>query len=91
MIHFNFGLHDLKYLDAQGKYVSPEQGQQLVPVGEYEANLRKLVQRMQQTGAKIIFATTTPIPAGSAGRVEGVSYSTMRRRARDARDEGRGR
>lgn len=24
VIHFNFGLHDLKYLDAQGKYVSPE-------------------------------------------------------------------
>jgi len=71
VIHFNFGLHDLKYLDAQGNYVAPEQGQQLVPVAEYELNLRKLVQRMQQTGAKIIFATTTPIPAGSAGRVEG--------------------
>jgi len=71
VIHFNFGLHDLKYLDAQGNYVAPEQGQQLVPVEEYEANLRKLVQRLQQTGAQLIFATTTPIPAGSAGRVEG--------------------
>jgi len=33
--------------------------------------LRKLLQRLQQTGAQLIFATTTPIPAGSAGRVEG--------------------
>ena len=26
VIHFNFGLHDLKYLDEKGKYVPPEQG-----------------------------------------------------------------
>ena len=70
VIHFNFGLHDLKYLDAQGKYVPPDQGKQLTPLSQYEANLRMLVARLKQTGAKLIFATTTPVPAGTLGRVE---------------------
>jgi lysophospholipase L1-like esterase len=71
VIHFNFGLHDLKYLDAAGNYVTPDRGTQLVPVAEYEQNLRTLVHRLQRTGAKLIFATTTPIPAGTPGRVAG--------------------
>lgn len=33
--------------------------------------LREIVRRLQRTGAKLIFATTTPIPAGTLGRVEG--------------------
>ena len=71
VIHFNFGLHDLIYLDAAGNYVTPDRGTQLVPVAEYEKNLRTLVHRLQRTGAKLIFATTTPIPAGTEGRVAG--------------------
>jgi acyl-CoA thioesterase-1 len=70
VIHFNFGLHDVKYLDATGKYVPPDQGKQVSSVADYEKNLRALVARLQQTGAKLIFATTTQVPAGSAGRVE---------------------
>ena len=70
VIHFNFGLHDLKYLDAQGKYVPPEQGRQVAPVSQYESNLRQLVVRLQRTNAKLFFATTTPVPAGTLGRVE---------------------
>lgn len=71
VIHFNFGLHDLKYLDAHGKYVPPEQGTQVASPAVYAANLRKLVRRLKQTGAHLIFATTTPVPAGTLGRVEG--------------------
>ncbi len=70
VIYFNFGLHDLKYLDAQGKYVPPEQGKQLTSLAQYEANLRELVARLKRTGAKLIYATTTPVPAGTLGRVE---------------------
>jgi len=70
VIHFNFGLHDVKYLDAAGKYVPPEQGKQVASVAEYEKNLRELVARLKKTGAKLIFATTTPVPAGTLGRVE---------------------
>jgi acyl-CoA thioesterase-1 len=70
VIHFNFGLHDLKYLDAQGKMATPEKGKQVASLSEYEKNLRELVARLRKTGAKLIFATTTPVPAASQGRVE---------------------
>lgn len=69
VIHFNFGLHDLKYLDEKGAYVDPDKGTQVALLPEYEKNLRDLVARLQKTGAKLIFATTTPVPAGSQGRV----------------------
>jgi lysophospholipase L1-like esterase len=52
VIHFNFGLHDLKLVD--GKHlVSPE---------DYEKNLRAIVKRLQQTGATLIWCSTTPVP-----------------------------
>lgn len=70
VIHFNFGLHDLKYLDAAGQLAPPDKGRQVATLAEYEANLRKIVARLRQTGAKLIYATTTPVPGGSQGRVE---------------------
>jgi acyl-CoA thioesterase-1 len=71
VIHFNFGLHDLKYLDAQGNYVTPDKGKQVASIQEYQANLRTIVAALQSTGAKLIYATTTPVPSGSGGRVQG--------------------
>jgi lysophospholipase L1-like esterase len=68
VIHFNFGLHDLKRirkgrLDSRGRQVrSPE---------EYGQNLETLVQRLKKTGATLIWATTTPVPAGAGGRMSG--------------------
>jgi acyl-CoA thioesterase-1 len=70
VIHFNFGLHDLKFLDEKGTYVSPEKGRQVASVVDYEKNLRAVVERLRRSGARLIFATTTPVPAGSLGRVE---------------------
>ena len=52
VIHFNFGLHDLRLDD----------GKHQVPLPDYETNLRTIVQRLQKTGAKLIWATTTPVP-----------------------------
>jgi hypothetical protein len=82
VIHFNFGLHDLKYLDAHGKYVPPENGKQVAPPAVYEANLRQLVARLQKTGAHLIFATTTPVPEGTLGRVahDEIAYNEVARR-----------
>ncbi len=54
VIHFNWGLHDLK--------INPDGVTHQVPIEEYKSNLRKLVARMQATGAKLIWATTTPVP-----------------------------
>jgi len=71
VIHFNHGLHDLKYIDAKGALVAPEAGTQQIPVEEYARNLEQIVQRLKKTGARLIFATTTPVPDGSAGRIKG--------------------
>jgi acyl-CoA thioesterase-1 len=72
VIHFNFGLHDLKYLDAEGNYLVPQAGDApLASPAEYADNLRRLVARLQRTGAKLVFATTTPVPEGAGTRIAG--------------------
>jgi GDSL-like lipase/acylhydrolase family protein len=52
VIHFNFGLHDLRLDDGKHQVLLPD----------YETNLRAIVQRLQKTGARLIWATTTPVP-----------------------------
>jgi cephalosporin-C deacetylase len=71
VIHFNFGLHDLKYLDAKGTYVDPENGKQPAPPDVYEKRLREFTMRLKRSGAKLIFASTTPVPPGCVGRKPG--------------------
>ena len=71
VIHFNHGLHDLKYVDARGQNTSVETGKQQIPVDEYERNLDEIVGRLKKTGAKLIFATTTPVPDGTGIRAKG--------------------
>lgn len=53
VIHFNWGIHDLRHMEDGKRQVEPE---------EYEANLRALVEKLQATGATLIWASTTPIP-----------------------------
>ncbi|OYW10932.1 MAG: hypothetical protein B7Z55_20060, partial [Planctomycetales bacterium 12-60-4] len=74
VIHFNWGLHDLKYIaEDPSKRADPKApGSHLqVPLADYEKNLAELVKIMQGTGARLIWCNTTPVPAGSNGRVEG--------------------
>lgn len=72
VIHFNFGLHDLKYLDEKGTYIVPgPHDKPLASPEVYAANLRTIVARLKRTGAKLVFATTTPVPAGTVGRLAG--------------------
>jgi acyl-CoA thioesterase-1 len=82
VIHFNFGLHDLKYLDEKGQYVTPDKGKQVASPEQYEKNLRELVARLKKTGAVLVWASTTPVPEGSAGRVKGdeVIYNAAARK-----------
>jgi acyl-CoA thioesterase-1 len=79
VIHFNFGLHDLKYIDDAGKNIAPDKGHQQVPPEEYEKNLEQIVQRLKKTGAILIFATTTPVPPGEPQRVhdDAVKYNQI--------------
>ena len=76
VIHFNWGLHDLKYIGPNGTNLAQpnaEGSHQQVPPAEYEQNLRQLVTRLKQTGAKLIWCATTPVPEGAGGRVVGDS------------------
>jgi len=71
VIHFNHGLHDLKYVDEKGRRVSPAEGKQQIPIDDYARNLEKLARRLKKSRARLIFATTTPVPEGAQGRVPG--------------------
>src|SRR5262249_16716821 len=55
VIHFNWGLHDIK-LDRDGKHQ--------VAIEDYEKNLFTLVGKLKATGARLIWASTTPVPEG---------------------------
>jgi lysophospholipase L1-like esterase len=54
LIYFNWGLHDIAIRPG---------GKLAVPIDEYEANLQTLIQRLRKTGAVLVWATTTPVPA----------------------------
>jgi hypothetical protein len=74
VIHFNWGLHDLKYVGPTNENLADPKApgsHQQVPLPDYERNLKQLVGRLKATGAILIWRNTTPIPAGSAGRVPG--------------------
>lgn len=72
LIHYNWGLHDVMHYHnsvaredrvphaSEGAFRrnSPEQ---------YEEKLRELVAKLQDTGATLIWASTTPIPDSSTG------------------------
>jgi acyl-CoA thioesterase-1 len=79
VIHFNWGLHDLKHWKDGKMDIT---GDQVTTVEDYAANLKLLVKRLRATGAKLIWATTTPVPEGSAGRVPGddVKYNAAAQR-----------
>lgn len=76
VIHFNFGLHDLKYMGPNGKNLadpkSPDSKAQ-VAIDDYAANLKKIATRLKKTGATVIWRQTTPVPEGAKGRVVGDS------------------
>ncbi|QOV92344.1 SGNH/GDSL hydrolase family protein [Humisphaera borealis] len=71
VIHFNWGLHDLKYVDDKGTMVDVAKGKQLASPEQYEKNLRELVSKLKATGAKLIWCATTPVPEGTTGRQAG--------------------
>lgn len=69
LIHFNFGIHDLVMVNADGRALKEGQsdtGLRRTALADYEKNLTTLVQRLRKTGATLIFATTTPLPPGIA-------------------------
>jgi acyl-CoA thioesterase-1 len=59
IIHFNFGLHDLK----EGREGTPA-----ISLEQYEAYLAEIIDRLRSTGAALIWATTTPVPKEASRR-----------------------
>ncbi|MEM9645897.1 MAG: SGNH/GDSL hydrolase family protein [Planctomycetota bacterium] len=92
VIHFNFGLHDLKYMSPGGKNLAdpkdPKNSKQVSPV-DYAANLKRIVAGLKKTSAKLIWRETTPVPPGCAGRISGdsVFYNQVAREVMDEAGE----
>jgi len=68
-IHFNFGLHDIKHVDAvTGESSSNPEDPYQADVKQYKKNLLKIVKKLKNTNATLVFATTTPYPDNLKGR-----------------------
>lgn len=79
VIHFNWGLHDVKIM---------EDGQHQVTIDKYEAHLRDLVARLKRTGAALIWASTTPVPDAEVTpprkNSDVIAYNTVAKRIMEA-------
>lgn len=63
VIHFNFGLHDIKHVKPDtGKNSNNPSDPQQADVVQYKENLAEIVNTLKATNAKLVFATTTPYP-----------------------------
>ena len=59
VIHFNFGIHDIK--------CPKRDGVNQTHLNQYEKNLRKIVARLRKTGAALIWCSTTQSPQAVCG------------------------
>lgn len=77
VIHFNFGLHDLKHVHRiTGKNSRNPVDPQQANLTQYESQLKAIVAKLKATNAKLIFATTTPYrdrPDGPLRRADQVA------------------
>ena len=65
VVHFNFGLHDLKRVDpVTGENAFDADKPRQAELEVYRRQLREIVRRLRASGAELIFGTTTPVPPG---------------------------
>jgi len=79
VIHFNFGIWDTHMLDVRGNLVlvedknsSPGAIRIRYTPEQYRENLTQLVKILKGTGAKLIWASTTPIMSRTGSRFEAI-------------------
>lgn len=82
VIHFNWGLWDLCYRNPKVKTQGNRDkvnGKLSVTPEQYEQNIETIVTRLKATGARLIWASTTVVPEGEAGRIVGdeVKYNMI--------------
>jgi hypothetical protein len=71
VIHFSWGLWDLCYRNPESKtqgHRDKVNGTITATPEQYRANMEKIVARLKETGAALIWCTTTPVPEYEAGR-----------------------
>lgn len=91
VIHFNHGLHDLKYMGPNNENLADPKdatSHQQVPPAEYASNLKKIAERLKKTGAVVVWCETTPVPEGAKGRVVGDSKKYNKIAAKVMKDLG---
>ncbi|MCH9653737.1 MAG: SGNH/GDSL hydrolase family protein [Planctomycetes bacterium] len=78
VVHVNWGLHAMKFVDDNNHLKTPETGQRCVPLEDYGNDLETFVTSFQKTGSKLIWASTTPVN-GSAWARDGdsVAYNAV--------------
>lgn len=66
VIHFNLGLHDLKRVTEPGGAVGSDDKNDpfQADLPTYSKNLEVIVKKLKESGAKLVFATTTPFLEG---------------------------
>ncbi len=63
IIHFNFGLHDIKHVDPiTGKNSNNPKDPLQADLKQYKKNMEAIVEKLKLSGAHLIFGTTTPYP-----------------------------
>lgn len=62
VIHFNFGLHDIKERPSGETAPMTDGFARTTSLDDYRANLEQLCTELLATGARVLFATTTPVP-----------------------------
>ena len=79
VIHFNWGIWDTHLLDAKGNLVhTADETKSAVPLHirytpeQYRTNLTQLVNILQATGARLIWAETTPVMSRTGARFEDI-------------------
>lgn len=65
LIQFNFGLHDLRQAYDPD---SDTFGDHQVSLATYKANLERIIRTLRETGATLMWCTTTPVPQDRTGR-----------------------
>lgn len=82
VIHFNWGLWDLAYRNPDAKTQGKRdkiKGKISATPEQYRISLEKNLALLKQTGAKLIWCATTPVPEGEIGRHAGdaVKYNKV--------------
>ena len=79
VIHFNWGIWDTHMLDEKGGLLrAPEEAKAAVPMHirytpeQYRENLEQLVKILEGTGAKLIWASTTPVMSRAGKRFDDI-------------------